>query len=307
MSFQKHFFVAVDKLMDGAQNRRVRKKLQGRGYEVSKDIVYDGSAPQACLLDTCVVPSGGKYPVMFYVHGGGFVAGDKYYRRALSCWHALLGYFVVNVNYGLGPDFKCPEPHRHLVSALNWVGENAGRLNLDLSRMVVSGDSAGAYYAAALACICENAGLQQKICAHTNLKFGAAVLNCGVYDMNILLRSNVPLGLAPKILGDIAGISAEQMPTYEWRELCDLPSLVNPRFPSTFLTYAKKDIFCGGQSEALIAALQKNGVYFEQFHTKTLADNHCFSLNWNTRAAKKNNSLTADFLTRFAKGELIHN
>ena len=105
MRLQKHFFIAVDKLMDGAQNRRVRKKLQGRGYEVSKDIVYDGSAPQACLLDTCVVPSGGKYPVMFYVHGGGFVAGDKYYRRALSCWHALLGHFVVNVNYGLGPDF----------------------------------------------------------------------------------------------------------------------------------------------------------------------------------------------------------
>ena len=60
MSFQKHFFVAVDKLMDGAQNRRVRKKLQGRGYEVSKDIVDDGTAPHACLPDTCDVPSGGN-------------------------------------------------------------------------------------------------------------------------------------------------------------------------------------------------------------------------------------------------------
>ena len=125
--------------------------------------------------------------------------------------------------------------------------------------------------------------------------------------MNILLRSNLPLGLAPTILGHLWGISPGTMPHHVWREAGGLPDRANPRFAHTFLTYAKKDIFCGGQSEALIAALQKNGVYFEQFHTKTLADNHCFSLNWNTRAAKKNNALTADFLTRVAKGELIHN
>ena len=36
--------------------------------------------------------------LIVFFHGGGFVAGDKHYRRALSRWAANMGYFVVNVN-----------------------------------------------------------------------------------------------------------------------------------------------------------------------------------------------------------------
>ena len=305
MSFQKGFFTAIDKVMDGAQNRRVRKKLAGRDYILDRDIVYDEGEPQVCRLDICRLPDEGKYPVMFYLHGGGFVAGDKHYRRALSAFFALLGYLVVNVNYGLGPEYKCPQQHRQLISALNWLEDNAETFNIDLSRLAVGGDSAGAYYASVLACICADNTLQQRIGAFTRLKFGAAVLNCGVYDMNMLMHGNIPFGLGPRVLEDIAGIKQNEMEGYEWNFLCDVPALVNGSFPATFLTYAQKDIFCGGQSEALIAAFKKNGVYYDQFHSRKYADNHCFSLNWSGRAARKNNAYTADFLNRFANGTLM--
>ena len=164
MSLQSFLFVAIDKLFNPYQNERKMTKFKDVDFDIRTDIVYDESSPEACRLDTYVVKGGeGKRPVLFYIHGGGFVAGDKHYRRALSRWYANMGYFVVNVNYGLCPEYQCPVPHRQLVAALNWVGAHADELGMDTGRMVVSGDSAGGYYAAMLACIAINKSLQDKL------------------------------------------------------------------------------------------------------------------------------------------------
>lgn len=304
MSLQKFLFVAIDKLYNPFQNERKMTKYRDVAFDVKTDIVYDESMPEACTLDTYCVKKEGKYPVFFYIHGGGFVAGDKHYRRALSRWAANAGYFVVNVNYGLCPDYKCPVPHRQLVAALNWVGANAEKLNLDLDRMVVSGDSAGGYYAAMLACICLNKNLQAKLGVSTDLRFGGAVLNCGIYDVATALKNKYPFDLGGKLLKDFAGIGKNELDKYEWKELCSVLDFVDERFPAAFLTHAQKDIFCGGQADVLMKLLKEKGVHCEEFHSTTLIDNHCFSLNWKSKAARKNNELTVDFLKRFAEGKI---
>ena len=156
MGLARALFVAIDKLYDPLQNKRRMTKFKDVDFVINTDIVYDESAPDVCKLDTYKVEREGKYPVLFYIHGGGFVAGDKKYRRALSRWSANQGYFVVNVNYGLGPQYLFPEPLRQIVRAFNWVEKHAEELNLDTDRMIVSGDSAGGYYAAMLACVTTN-------------------------------------------------------------------------------------------------------------------------------------------------------
>ena len=106
MSLQSFLFVAIDKLYNPFQNERKMTKFKDVEFDIKTDIVYDTSSPEACKLDTYRVKgqSGKKLPVLFYIHGGGFVAGDKHYRRALARWSAVQGYFVVNVNYGLCPE-----------------------------------------------------------------------------------------------------------------------------------------------------------------------------------------------------------
>ncbi|MEG1663206.1 MAG: hypothetical protein RR338_04390 [Clostridia bacterium] len=81
MNFAKVVFVAVDKLFNHQQNERKTTKYKDVEFVVEKDIVYDNADPKACNLDTYYVKKEGKYPVLFYIHGGGFVAGDKFYRR----------------------------------------------------------------------------------------------------------------------------------------------------------------------------------------------------------------------------------
>ena len=305
MSLQSFLFVAIDKLYNPFQNERKMTKFKDVDFEIKTDIVYDTSAPEACKLDTYRVKGlKGKLPVLFYIHGGGFVAGDKHYRRALARWAANLGYFVVNVNYGLCPEYQCPVPHRQLVAALNWVGTNAEKLGLDLDRMIVSGDSAGGYYGAMLAAITLNPDLQAKMGVSTSLKFGGAVLNCGIYDVATALKNKYPFDLGGKLLKDFAGIGKDEIEGYEWKDLCSVLPFVNEQFPVSFITHAQKDIFCGGQADGLMKLLKEKGVHCEEFHSTSLIDNHCFSLNWKSKAARKNNDLTADFMKRFAAGKI---
>lgn len=125
MTFAQFLFVAIDKMFDRSQNNKKMLRFKDVKFEIETDIAYDND--DACKLDTYYVKKDGneKYPVFFYIHGGGFVAGDKHYRRGLAKWAANKGFFVVNVNYGLGPKYLFPKGLQHLVSALNWVGANA--------------------------------------------------------------------------------------------------------------------------------------------------------------------------------------
>ena len=161
MTLPVFLFVAIDKLFDGGQNKKKMLRFKDVKFEIETDIPY--TEGEYCKLDTYYVKkeSDEKYPVFFYIHGGGFVAGDKYHRRGLAKWAAAKGFFVVNVNYALGPKELFPLGIHNLVTALNWVGQNAEKYNLDLDNMCVSGDSAGGYYSAMLGCICPNKELQQ--------------------------------------------------------------------------------------------------------------------------------------------------
>ena len=304
MSFQKIFFTAIDKLFDRQQNERAVAEYKNKDIVVDRDIVYNESAPNDCILDIYRAPQKESYPVLLYVHGGGFEAGDKEHRRLIARWGASNGLFVANINYGLCPKFRCPEPHRHLVSALNWLGANAEKYNLDLSRIMISGDSAGAYYALCLICLTIDKGLQKELGVQTSLKFSAAALVCGVYDFGLLLKNSSLPNIARLVFNDITGIEPSGLDSYEWKNLCRITDYINADFPPCFVTYSQNDIFCRGQEEGLLEALKKNGVYHEQYCAKKFADNHCFSINGNSKAAIENNKLLADFIERFKQGKL---
>lgn len=305
MTFAKRLFIAIDKLFYKSQNEKKMLKFADRNIIVNNDIVYDENDPKNCLLDTYhIEKKDGKYPVFFYIHGGGFVAGDKKFRVGLSKWTADKGFFVVNVNYALSPDFLFPTPIKNLLNALNWVGENAERLNLDTDNMIVSGDSAGGYYSALLASMALRKDLQDEVGVHTDLRFRGAVLDCGIYDVGAALKRNMPFDLTDKICFDFAGIHKQQFDAYEWKHICAPIDLVCEGFPASFVTYAEKDIFCKGQGPKLIEKLKGLGVHVEEYHSTKLTDNHCFPLSWTTKAAKENNERVEDFLKRFLAGEI---
>lgn len=304
MTFAQFLFVAIDKMFDHGQNKIKMLKFKDVDFQIENDIAYGEG--DSCKLDVYYVKknSDEKYPVFFYIHGGGFVAGDKYRRRGLAKWAANKGFFVVNINYGLGPKDKFPKGVQDCVKALNWVGENAEKYNLDLDNMCVSGDSAGGYYSAMLSCIATNKDLQNRFGVSTDLKFRTALIDCGIYDINEALAQHMPFNLTDKILYDFSGIHIKDLENYEYLDVLAPFGFIDEHFPISFITYAEKDMFCKGQGQKLVEKLRSLGVHVEEHHSTTFTDNHCYPLNWNKGAAVENIKLVDDFLQRVIKKEV---
>ncbi len=124
-----------------------------------------------------------KKPVFLQIHGGGFVGSNRQSRESLCLWYARQGFFVYNINYTLAPEGRFPQGIMDCINAFNWIYKNATKYNLDTSKIVVGGDSAGGYYTSAVGVVATNPSLQERFNVKPLGKPLACVLNCGLYDM----------------------------------------------------------------------------------------------------------------------------
>ena len=305
MTFAKFVMKTIDALFDGQQNPNKLHKQYGDGVVSEKDIVFD-ERYKDFKLDTYCVPrtDGTKYPVIMEIHGGGFSAGDKKYRRVLCEWFAReTGAFVVNVNYGLGQQYVYPTPVQHLVAAFNWIIDNADKYNLDIDRIVATGDSAGGYYSAYLSAVQNSERLQQLVGTMKG-RIGAGVFNCGIYDLRSALQQKVLFNLTNGVCLDFAGIPADKLDEYEYMDRVSTIDYIDARFPKCLIVYADQDFFCGGQHNRLHEKLDEVGVYHEMYGSTEYADNHTFSLTWKSAAAQEANAKIIDFINRYFAGQL---
>ena len=91
-------------------------------------------------------------PAVLYLHGGGFVMGSP--ETILPTAQKLaadIGCVIILPAYRLAPEFPFPHALRDNERALEWIFENAQKLNVDPSRVAICGDSAGGGHAVVLA------------------------------------------------------------------------------------------------------------------------------------------------------------
>lgn len=98
-------------------------------------------------LDIYYPPEGhGPFPVLFYVHGGGWTMGNKR-EGALDCIIDAInsGYVIISVDYRLAPECVFPEFIFDVKTAVRWARANAAQYELDPFRFGMLGDSAGGH------------------------------------------------------------------------------------------------------------------------------------------------------------------
>jgi triacylglycerol lipase len=89
---------------------------------------------------------------ILHIHGGGYVMGSADMDRAAHTANAdTLGCIIVAVDYRLAPETSYPGALEDCYAALHWLHGEAEQLGVDRQRIGVSGSSAGAGLAAALA------------------------------------------------------------------------------------------------------------------------------------------------------------
>lgn len=94
-------------------------------------------------------------PVVVYIHGGGWVTGDKANRlNNKTALFNSLHYLFVSVNYRLSPypsdilntnRIKYPDHNNDVADAVKWVIDSIGKYGGDPSKIVLLGHSSGAH------------------------------------------------------------------------------------------------------------------------------------------------------------------
>ncbi len=130
----------------------MQEKEPYRAVHATRDIAYGADPRQA--LDV-FVPEGASRlrPVLMFVHGGGFVAGNKHAPGSPFYDNVMLaatrgGVVGVNLTYRLAPAHPWPAGAEDVGAAVRWVHDNIARYGGDPRRVYLMGHSAGAVHVA---------------------------------------------------------------------------------------------------------------------------------------------------------------
>jgi acetyl esterase/lipase len=162
----------------------------------ANDIAY-GSDPRQ-VMDLTHPRGAGPAPVLVMIHGGGFKLGDK---SELALWPELLdaGIAVVRVNYRLSDSAKWPAQGEDCLSAIVHLQRHGAALGLDPARIVLMGQSAGAFLAVSTALSLVEVGLRPR----------GVVSLFGPMDFSTMDQDMATLGRTPQMGATDAAESAE--------------------------------------------------------------------------------------------------
>jgi len=120
--------------------------------DVHEDISYiDGDSSNKHKLDL-YIPRGQKnFPVLMFLHGGGWVTGDRTMYHALGNRLARAGIGVVIPSYRLMPMNPHPAQVEDAAAAFAWTRTNISDYGGDPQRVYAGGHSSGGQMAALLA------------------------------------------------------------------------------------------------------------------------------------------------------------
>lgn len=116
--------------------------------KVVKDIPYTNEKIERHVLDV-YAPGGAKnLPVVFWIHGGGWQAGDKSQIALKPQWFIDQEFVFVSTNYRLLPSVEMLTIYQDVAKSIHWVHDHIAEHGGDPNRVFVMGHSAGAQLAA---------------------------------------------------------------------------------------------------------------------------------------------------------------
>lgn len=131
-------------------------------------------------------------PVIAWVHGGGFVGGDKLEEKEFATKLAEEGYTVAVMNYALVPETKYPIPVVQTSEFLAYLKKHAENYSINLDNLFIAGDSAGAQIASQFITTQTNEAYRELMNIDQVIKkdqIKGSLLYCGVYDVPEVVHS----------------------------------------------------------------------------------------------------------------------
>ena len=154
-------------------------------YQIAANVTYLTASNYESKLDVysrrgATTPQ----PTVVYFHGGFWAAGSKDTAiMSLLPWMEM-GWNVVNVEYRLARVAPAPAAVEDGLCALRFLAAQAKTYNIDVNRLVVTGESAGGHLTLTSAMIPESAGLDRQCAGAAPVPRVAAAINWyGITDV----------------------------------------------------------------------------------------------------------------------------
>jgi len=217
--------------------------------EFKKDLSYgENSAQKADLL---LPKNKTDKPGIIYIHGGGWLVGDKASYNNMCAQWVQDGHPIVNINYRLGPRFHYPEQISDINSAIKFAQNLFREHGFNADQLILAGDSAGAH----LACWYAAALNKPELAAWAKLEtpIPAEMVRCllliyGAYDLEKTYHSG--FRFIKTFYASLLGTNPTQEEIFNLSPLHQL----NKKFPPAFIFGLENDALYG-ETLALIDKL----------------------------------------------------
>lgn len=292
--------------------------LKGKFPQVKDeyDITFSDENPDVLKADLHYPKqANGKMPVLLNIHGGGWIIGDKSNSTSYCLQIADAGFFVMNINYGMpekdikflfnkvdpkknhDAKYLWPYPIRTHFEAMKWLEDNADKYNLDLSKVFVSGDSAGSHMTGVVAaCFCDDNYANALGVKKPSFVPKGYIMNCGLYKFSIY----EPIPIARSMMRKFTGYdNIKECPLY--KELNPIP-YINKKANNVLVVKGQFDIMTIMQSDMMVKRLKSEGVEHDFYVGRgfPLATFHDFMFLTFTQHSKDCMAYTADWLKKTA-------
>jgi len=234
--------------------------------EIVRDVAYYEGADAdeyRHKLDLYLPKGGSARPVVVFVHGGGWVVGNKNgFCPGLSGtefgkFFAERDVVAVFTNYRLSPKVKHPEHVIDVARAVAWVRRNIAKHGGDVDRVYLMGHSAGGHLVSLVTCdpqYLAGEGL-------TPAMIKGVIPVSGVFNLTIDLGPNAGPDDNRRVTGPaefFTRVFGAERPTH--RAASPLRH-VRSGLPPFLVTYADRDMLTlAGQGEQFYEALAEKGV-----------------------------------------------
>ena len=114
------------------------------GVRIARDLHYGPAERNRLDIFTAEPAAAAAQPVLLFVHGGGFVGGDKHdpgtpFHDNIGAWAARQGMVGVTMTYRLAPQAPWPAGAEDVATAVRWVRDNIGEHGGDPARLYPDG------------------------------------------------------------------------------------------------------------------------------------------------------------------------
>ncbi|HEX4131186.1 MAG TPA: alpha/beta hydrolase [Pirellulales bacterium] len=223
--------------------------------KAERDLAYAEPRNPRQTIDIYTPAEGTDHPIVFWIHGGGWVQGDKAQVNNKPQAFADRGYVLVSINYRLLPEATIQQMAQDVAKAIHWTCDRAKDYGGDASRIYIMGHSAGAQLAALVSTddrYLQAEGLSLKIVK------GCVPVDGDTYD--------VPLQIATEPEKPSKS-HAEKFGSPEMqKELSPVTHVASGKhIPPFFILYVADNPLTGAQAHRLAEVLQAAGIRAVEF------------------------------------------